>query len=68
MLQARIFVKYDGKSASECANRGLRGVAVRQYRAIPMVRMTPRRVGFPVRRYKNSQAAVALQARIVCEV
>ena len=32
-LQARIFVKYDGKSASECANRGLRGVALRQHRA-----------------------------------
>ena len=27
-LQARIFVKYEGKGASECANRGLRGIAL----------------------------------------
>ena len=28
-LQARIFVKHHGKGASECANRGLRGIAQR---------------------------------------
>ena len=35
-LQAKIFVKYDGKDASECANRELRGNALK-YTYIQMV-------------------------------
>ena len=40
-LQARVFMKYDGKGASECANRGLRGIAYKYKDALAINQRPP---------------------------
>ena len=66
-LQARIFVKDHGKSASECANRGLRGVALNGYR-IPVCPNppVPRSVSSSVS--VTSRSACATGRKNICAI